>query len=66
MCWEEKSAGESRTVLQFWAFPVFVPVVVGTDETGAALATTVNITYKLVVTHTELEILGLIKIRQSI
>ena len=23
MCWEEKSAGESRTVLQFWAFPCF-------------------------------------------
>ena len=45
---------------------VFVPVVIGTDETGAALATAVNITYKLVVTHTELEILGLIKIQQSI
>ena len=39
---------------------VFVPMVVGTDETGAALATAVNITYKLVFTHTELEILDLI------
>ena len=45
---------------------VFVPVVVGTYETGVALATAVNITNKLVVTRTELEILGLIKILQSI
>ena len=44
----------------FGPYLVFVPVAVGTDETGAALATAVNITYKLVFTHTELEILDLI------
>ena len=35
-------------------------MIVGTDETGAALATAVNITNKLVFTHIELEILDLI------
>ena len=39
---------------------IFVPVVVATDKTGAALAAAVNITYKLVFTLTELEILDLI------
>ena len=57
---ERKVLVKATLCFNFGPSLVFVPVVVGTDETGAELATAVNITYKLVFTHIELEILELI------
>ena len=67
--WTELLSGKSVVGLTLWfnfgLSLVFIPVVVGTDETGTSIVTAVNITYKLVVTHTKLELLGLPNIQSS-